>query len=245
MFDIQVHYSKGKDIVNRASIFTGLWLLIFLWTILSMKSSGKLAKMFNFIPSYYLPPFTWLIYIIYYLFPSKKYFNGQTRFFLKLLIIDMFKSPFTKFTFIIPWATDQFLSFAVSLRDFFYTSCYSIYLIKNGNITNMTCQSNLAVKILENIMIFLPLYLRMGQCLNRVHFSKDRYGKWKNYANFFKYFLSTVTVIFSILIQTSEDFFFVWVVFVFRATFVAYFWDLKYDFGLLEIDKSKGISILS
>jgi hypothetical protein len=208
----------------------------------SLKFSGPISKMFTFIPSHILPPFTWVIYIIYYLFPSKKYFNGQTRYFLKLLIIDMFKSPFTNFTFIIPWATDQFLSFAVSLRDFFYTSCYTIFLIKDGNIDNMTCHSstNIIVRVLEAIMIYLPLYLRMGQCLNRMHFAKNRYGKLKNYTNFFKYFLSTITVIFSMLIPVHSSFFWIWIASVIIATIVSYFWDIKYDFGFLEFYKVNG-----
>lgn len=205
-----------------------------------MKLSGPVAVLFNFVPAEYLPPLTWLIYILYYLFPSKKYFNGKTRFFLKLLVIDMFKSPFINFTFIIPWATDQFLSFAVSLRDFFFTSCYTVTLIKEKTLDNNTCHTNTVVKVFEAIMIFMPLYLRMAQCLNRVYFAGTRYGKWKNYANFFKYFLNTLTVVISLLIPIHGNFFYIWIVFVICATIVSYFWDIKYDFGLLEVEKSEG-----
>lgn len=235
-----MHYSKKTEIINRASIFTLLWLVIFIWTIFSYKLTGPIAILFNFVPSSYLPPLTWLVYILYYLFPSKKYFNGKTRFFLKLLVVDMFKSPCKKFEFIIPWATDQFLSFAVSLRDFFYSACYTIVLFQDGNILEMTCQTNLVVVVLENVMIFLPLYLRMGQCLNQMHFAKDKYGKLKNYANFFKYLMGTITVIMSLLIKTHQAFFWIWVGFVISATIIAYYWDIKYDFGLLETEVIEG-----
>lgn len=240
VFDIQVHYSKISEVVNQATIFTVVWLVILIWTILSLKLTGAGAVVFNFIPSDYLPPFTWAVYIIYYLIPSKKFFNGKTRFFVKLLIVDMFKSPFFDFKFIIPWATDQFLSFAVSLRDFFFTFCYSVRLGQNGTILDNQCSTNTIVSVFEAIMVFIPLYLRMAQCLNRVYFAKNRYGKWKNFANFMKYLLSTITVIFSLLIKSSGIFIYFWIVFVVCATIYSYYWDLKYDFGLLEVEEVDG-----
>ena len=241
VFDIQVHYSRENQILKRACIFTSLWLIIFLWTILGLKFEGNIKAAFTFINPIYLPPLTWLIYLVYILFPSKKYFNGQSRFFLKLLVIDMFKSPFFDFTFIVPWATDQFLSFAVSLRDFFYSVCYTVQVFSNGNTNNITCSTNYIVKVFDAIMIFMPLVLRMGQCLNRVYFSKTRSDKIKNFINFIKYLLSTITVIISLLIPLASTFFWLWIVFLGMATILSYYWDLKHDFGLLEVTKHKGI----
>lgn len=77
-----------------------------MYSAMSYIYKGDNLPIFNKNIEIYLPPFIWLIFFIYLLFPSKKMCNYKGRIYFFEICKDILISPFIHLGFLIPWATD-------------------------------------------------------------------------------------------------------------------------------------------
>lgn len=228
------HYSTLSEIVKRTSIFTTILMLTMLWYIL-LREDEDFSHILGFLPKEYAPLLCWVIFLCYLFFPNFKYFNGEGRLYFFKLIKNLLLYSFINVDFPMTWATEQFLSFVIPLRDIEFSTCYYIEKISSGDdalYCSYTERLSMAL-----IATAFPLLLRIVQCL-RIMYQKHHSFVWgSDFFNAIKYLITLITVTFSFfysLEQNSQIYFTLWVVFSIISTGYSYFWDLKMDWGFLE-----------
>ena len=234
VFGFNYHYSTLSEIVKRTSIFTTILMLTLLWYIL-IRDDEDFSHILGFIPKEYTPLITWLFFLSYLFFPNFKYFNGEGRQYFFKMIKNVLICMFINVDFPIIWATEQFLSFVIPIRDIEFSICYYTEKIRTGNDA-LYCSYTERLS-LSLIVTAFPLILRIAQCLKLMYQKHHSFVFASDFFNAFKYFCTLVTVIFSFLFsleQNSQLYFILWVVFSILCTGYSYFWDLKMDWGFLE-----------
>ena len=236
VFNIQLHHSSAYQIFKRVCFFLSVWMVIFMYSAMCFIYNGENLSIFSKELEIYLPPITWLFFLIYLLFPSNKIFNPKGRIYFFKLVRDIFFSFFRKTKFLVPWATDQMLSLVIPLKDLSYTICYSFNVFNTGKMQN-TCYKY-PFKYIEFIIIFLPLFLRFIQCLRKAYDYEDKSHSFYQIVNAGKYLTSIIMTIFSVFQKLSQLVYWLWISFLLLSTLYCYIWDLKKDFGFLQM-KSK------
>ena len=233
IFQFNYHFSQVSEILKRAAFFSMLFLIMFLWYIILRQNLGKLADFLAFLPKEFTPLVVWLAFLGYLFFPSNKYFNPMGRMYSYRLLKDIFFHPFEAVSFKIAWSTDQLASFVGPLKDLEYTICYY-----SGNFFNQThvtyCQSKQRFSS-GFIVAFIPLFLRILQCIRNMYDKHSYLGP--DFFNCLKYIISLIVVIFSFLttLENDSSYLNAWVFFALISTFYSSFWDLKMDWGFLNI----------
>lgn len=233
IFGFNYHFSQVSEILKRAAFFSMIFLLMFLWYIILRQKLGKLADVLAFLPKEFTPLVVWLLFLGYLFFPSTKILNPLGRIYSYRLLRDIFFKPFEKIAFRIAWSTDQLVSFVLPLKDLEYTICfYSGNFFNNDHVSY--CQSKKRFSS-GFIVAFIPLLYRILQCLSNIYYKKSYLGA--DFFNMLKYFLSLIVVIFSFLTSLYSDSFYLhlWILFAILSTFYSSFWDLKMDWGFLNI----------
>jgi len=234
IFAFNYHYSTLSEIVKRTSIFTTILMLTLLWYIL-IREDEDFAYILGFIPKEYSPLICWVLFLGYLFFPSFKYFNGEGRRYFFKLIKNLFIYSFISVDFPITWATEQFISFVIPIRDIEFSICYYTEKMLSGK-DELYCSYTERLS-LALIATAFPLLLRIIQCLRIMYQKHHRLVFSSDFFNAFKYFITLITVTFSFLYsleQNSQLYFSLWVVFSILSTGYSYFWDLKMDWGFLE-----------
>ena len=73
------HFSTLSEVLQRVSIFTAIFLIIFVWYCVAVEESlGDLSNLFHFIDLRYLPLIMWIIMGVYVFVPLRN-FNSQGR----------------------------------------------------------------------------------------------------------------------------------------------------------------------
>ena len=241
VLDFGLYYSTPFQLWNRAFFFLLFWILIYLYCSIANyfettdldtdHAFSSINNLFSMSVSTYIPPIVYFIFILYMIFPHPRWLNGRGRIWFFQLSFKIIISPFYDFPFIVPWATDQLLSLTISLRDFWYAFCYFVNACSTGKVSN-DCRPG-SINITEYVVIFIPLGLRILQCLNRVYFNKTRKEKLVQLFNCLKYITSSISTVLSFY-QSNNVIFVLWIIFVVISSLYSFFWDLKYDWAFLQ-----------
>lgn len=176
----------------------------------------------------------WAVLLIYMFYPSKFAFNAEGRLYLFKILKNMIASCFFV-DFTLSWATDQLVSFVIPIRDLEYTVCYYVnhtFLDQNAEV----CLNQEKITI-AFIAAFIPLMLRIIQCIRSMYQKEHRFAVNTDFYNMVKYLCSLTTVFFSLglnLDPSNYVLFYIWIVFASISTCYSYFWDLKMDWGFLD-----------
>jgi hypothetical protein len=217
--------------MKRAAFFTGIYLVMVIVYILSVKN------ILISLPHIYAPLIAWITLIGYMLFPSKKFCNWQGRLFTFKLIGRMLFFWTAQVDFLLGWGTDQLVSFVTAFRDFEYTICFYSYTIAHGEspdqVNKKDCGENSYT--IGFVAASFPIIFRMIQCF-RVMLKAPHWLFNKQTVNFTKYMVSLLVAMFSFIYGHSGDkiFWVLWIIMACSSSLFSYSWDLKMDWGLLE-----------
>lgn len=225
------HFSQISEILKRAAFFTMLFLLMFLWYIILRQNLGKLADFLAFLPKEFTPLVVWFAFLGYLFFPSNKILNPMGRMYSYKLLRDIVFKPTQPLSFKIAWSTDQLASFVGPLKDLEYTICFYSGNFFNAEHVNY-CQSKHRFSS-GFIVAFIPLFLRIIQCINNMYYKKSYFGV--DFFNSIKYVIALIVVVFSFLttLDSQGPYLNFWIIFALISTFYSSFWDLKMDWGFL------------
>jgi EXS family len=130
--------------------------------------------------------------------------------------------------------TDQWLSLITPFRDLRYTICYYNELDFDLPKVN-SCKSNTSFEIVVSITI-IGLSYRILQCM-RLGYSQGKYFTAPHFANTIKYSLSLISALLSFYYNIDNEnrpLFIFWIIITAISTCYSYYWDLKYDWDLLQ-----------
>jgi len=233
IFRFNYHFSTLSEILKRGASFTTIILLAFLWYVLIKEEMTSLSP-FLYYQKEFCPLIGWFLLIIYMFYPSKKYFNGEGRFYMFKIMKSMLVSCFFV-DFTLSWATDQIVSFVIPIRDLEYTMCYYVNKIfLNNNAEICLNQEKITISF---VAAFIPFTLRIIQCLRAMYQKEHRFAFNVDFFNMIKYLISLITVFLSLflsLFPTYTYFFYIWIFFAALSTCYSYYWDLKMDWGFLD-----------
>lgn len=220
------HASTSVEAFYRASIFSAVYLILFLLYIIQ--------RVYNtdFFPSarIYLGGIVWIMFVLYIVFPFKL-FNWKGRLYMWKIIVLCIVAPFRGVTFPLVWTTDQFISLVNPLKDFAYTVCYYTQLDLQNSTSSSRCSGSIEVVFVAGCV---ALIMRVLQCF-RVGYDNKSYFCAPVFYNTLKYLSSLLTLLFSYLYTASQpNIFAAWVVFAIISTLFSFYWDIKHDWGLLE-----------
>ena len=233
IFRFNYHYSTLSEILKRGATFTTIVLLAFLWYTL-IKEDMTENSPFYYYQKEFCPLIGWALLIVYMFYPSKKVFNGEGRYYMFKIMKNMVVSCFFV-DFTLSWATDQIVSFVIPIRDLEYTICYYVNHSFLGEDAEV-CLNQEKITI-AFIAAFIPLILRIIQCLRSMYQKEHRFCFNVDFFNMIKYLFSLITVFVSLglnLDPTNNYFFYIWIFFASISTCYSYYWDLKMDWGFLD-----------
>lgn len=248
VFGLYKHYSSPAVILKRVLFFSSLWLLTFLVFLIYVTYYKKNnSLLFGFVPVYYLSGINWLLFCLYLFFPSRKIFNGKGRVYIfKLFWKTVFQSCL-KVDFPMIFFINQFTSFVLALKDLEYTMCYyiSVWLHPENEYPQICLKDSFQVGF---VFAFLPLFIRIIQCIRIAYDRKDRKQKKLDIINIFKFVTSGIVTILSLIVgklssQHKESYlyiFYLWIGVAGISTVYSYLWDIKMGWGLCQ----KGYGLL-
>ena len=237
IFKFNHHFSSVKEILKRGTVFSSVFLLMFIWYIVLNENMQKLYDAFGFMDKSFIPLIIWLLILGYFFFPIPKTFNWEGRKYFFRLMFKIFFLSFFTMDFIMGWATDQMVSFVTPIKDLEYTFCYYISRMRDyDDIHPQECYQN--TFLIGFMAAFVPVFYRMVQC------SRSLFDKKKiidpDLLNFFKYFFTLLVSIFSFLVGKYKEemkWTYLWIFFACISTVYSYTWDIKMDWDLLQPNK--------
>lgn len=226
-FKFKNHSSSLVAQMKRsASLLTISCLMILCYLIQRAGIARDILTWIYYIPLNMTPLICWMGFFIYLLCPIKSIFNYEGRkYFIDTLILCFQLNP----EFPCIWLGDQFISLSGLLRDFSYTICYYI----NYNSNYMEIKDNCNPKSAWILFVSLiPAFIRFGTCVNICLINKSFFPQGLNAA---KYGFSVLAAYCSYLFSQNENFFYLWLVIATISGAYAFVWDLKMDWGFLQI----------
>lgn len=183
----------------------------------------------------YFGGISWLVTFTYFIIPVSPT-NWRGRFYMLKLIGRSIISPITGVDFPIAWFTDQMVCLITCFTDFAYALCYyttlDLYTIPTSLDKNV-CNSSANVYVVFLVGMFIFVW-RMLQCI-RQGIADGSYFCRTYFFNTLKYLSALITLILSFVYSAANpNIFPLWCVFSVITTLYCYYWDLKYDWGLLE-----------
>lgn len=210
----------------RNSIVTAVFLILLLvWVIERVRNISQGMVYFGGI--------SWLVTCTYFVIPVSLW-NWRGRFYMLILIGRSIISPIIGVDFPIAWFTDQMVCLITCFTDLAYAICYyavlDLYSAPSADKNVCSSSANIYVVFLVGMFIFV---WRMMQCM-RQGISAGVYFCAPFFPNTLKYLSALITLILSFVYSASNpDIFPLWCVFSVITTIFCYYWDLKYDWGLL------------
>jgi len=235
MFKFNYHFSSVREILKRGTIFSSVFLITFIWYIMINEQMAKISDVFGFMDKTFIPLIIWIMILGYILFPAPVFNWEGRKYFFRLMFKIFFLSFFT-LDFTMAWATDQMVSFVTPIKDLEYTFCYYISRMKDDDDLHPSqCRQN--TFLIGFMAAFIPVFYRMVQC-TRSMLNKRKFID-PDLLNFFKYFFTLMTSIFSYLVGKygNEKYVYIWIGFAAISAIYSYTWDLKMDWGLLQPNK--------
>lgn len=233
IFKFNYHFSSVREILKRGMMFSSIFLICFIWYIIMNDQMQNISDLFGWMDKTYIPLITWVFIVLYFLFPFP-YFNWEGRKYFFRLMFRIFFLSFFMIDFTMSWATDQMVSFVTPIKDLEYTFCYYISRLRDDDDRHPSqCYQN--TFLIGFMAAFVPVFYRMVQC-TRSLINKKRIVD-PDLLNFFKYFSTLLTSIFSFLVGKytgNNTFIYIWIACALVSTLYSYIWDLKMDWGLLQ-----------
>jgi hypothetical protein len=162
IFRFNYHSSSLSQILKRVAGFSTLLMLSILWYLILDGDQGKFSRIIDFIPKEVIPLITWCAFILYMIFPHRRYLGGQGRIYFFRLLRDILKTPFIPTVFPVAWATDQLASMVAPLKDVEYTFCFYIAYFFGDEAQIEECQSS--KRVTKGVIVaIIPLILRAIQ----------------------------------------------------------------------------------
>jgi xenotropic and polytropic retrovirus receptor 1 len=227
------HYSSPFQIMKRAGFFTLLFSLT-LFLYLAGVQAEETSRV-N-LPLEYSPFLVWVVFFAYIFFPSQEMFNPKGRIYFYAILKSMLLSPLVKMGFVLSFATDQAVSFVTSIKDFAYTVCFYGSDFTVEQVSSCLNSDSLNGIITGYVAALLPLLIRLIQCYRTAYQNSDLFWGDLQMWNFFKYVSSILTSTLSFLNSLYPSMFIPFLISSVISTSYSYYWDLKYDWGLLEPD---------
>lgn len=238
-FDIQLLSTNAFRIFMVGFAFLAIWMLTFIYCGLSNSENLDFeGRFFNASVSAYFPPFVWVIFILFMLFPSRRLLFGKARLFVWQSFKSVLKAPFRVFSFLDYVFLDQLTSFVTIFKDFAYTWCYFVNLIQSGGDMRNTCDKY-PFKIAYIVLTVIPLFWKCFLITNRYYFIISRRKSNRNFRrdlkyvciNAFRLIVALTTSFFSFFSYESEAIFFTWLGLSILSAIVMYLGDLYIEWG--------------
>ncbi|CAD8094817.1 unnamed protein product [Paramecium primaurelia] len=247
IFNFQYHSSSINQLIKRAALIT---LLYFTVLIISLQKelyleeeNDKKQYLLDYITDKIAydpaigPLVLWIIMMLYMIWPSKKYLNAKGRKYFWKIVYTSILAGFFDCPFVNGWSTDQLLSLVLMLKDFGYTVCFYIKYFQNISDyqSQATCgdPKNLQIGL---IVCLIPIFLRFVQ-LGRCFYDAGKITKDDIFVVLI-YVEVTMVNVFSYLSQFGNSYFIVWIISFCTLACHAYFWDVKKDWGLFQINSN-------
>ncbi|XP_038063830.1 xenotropic and polytropic retrovirus receptor 1 homolog [Patiria miniata] len=220
-----------EDFIEMSMFFADLWGISILGFIyLSLWPS---------VPSY-ISPLILAGFMLAFLLNPTKTMNHRARFWLLRILAHILVAPFHAVGFADFWLADQLNSLTTVLLDMEFLICY--YICEVGWVQNQCYyRCNTYSYFARAIVACLPAWFRFAQCLRRY---RDTRQAFPHLVNAGKYSTTFFVVIFASLVSTTIDdyahfyqnpLFYIWMLSAFISSCYTLTWDLKMDWGLLEI----------
>ncbi|TXG56550.1 hypothetical protein EZV62_017863 [Acer yangbiense] len=176
-------------------------------------------------------PLILLILLVVLLFMPFNFLYRSSRFFFLTCLFHGIAAPLYKVTLPDFLLADQFTSQVQALRSLEFYICYYGW----GDIAHRSnkCSSSGVYNVFFFVVAVLPYMSRLLQCLRRMFEEKDAMQGW----NGLKYFITIVAVCLrTALLLDSKNLGWIITSWIFSvvATVVGTYWDLVYDWGLLN-----------
>ena len=220
------HHMKSTEVIHAASIMSFLWLGaldLYLYCTLE-RSSGNFGGVR---PVFF--PFSLFFFSVFLFFCPVHLAHFRTRTFLARSLWHVVTAPFSRVDFADAFVGDQLCSLVNIFSDVFYSFCFFLSgdFIRSDSAT-CTNITNYAVWILA----LLPYYWRLQQCLRRY---RDT-GNKRFLANAVKYCSSILITLLSLTYKQvgSHATLALWITAAICGTCYIYYWDIHYDWGLLQ-----------
>ncbi|XP_011017746.1 PREDICTED: phosphate transporter PHO1 homolog 3-like isoform X1 [Populus euphratica] len=177
-----------------------------------------------------LLPLNVLIFLLIILLLPFNMFYRSARFFLLTCIFHCIAAPLYKVTLPDFFLADQLTSQVQSLRSLEFYICY--YGWGDYKHRQNTCRSNTVFRTFSFIVAVIPYWSRLLQCLRRLFEEKDPMQGY----NGLKYFLTIVAVCLRTAYSLNKGVSWRAIAWVFSAiaTIFSTYWDLVFDWGLLQ-----------
>ncbi|CAD8116160.1 unnamed protein product [Paramecium sonneborni] len=245
IFNFKHHSSSINQLIRRAAFIT---LLFFSILILSLQKElyieeEKDSKLYlqDYITDKIVydpaigPLILWIFMLLYMIWPSKKYLNAKGRKYFWRILYTSILAGFFDCPFVNGWSTDQLLSLALMLKDFGYTVCFYIKYIQDTDDykSQATCgdPKNLLIGL---IVCLIPIFLRFVQ-IGRCFYDAKKITMDDIFVIMI-YIEVTMVTVFSFLSQFGNIYFIMWIISFCLLACNAYFWDIKKDWGLFQIN---------
>ncbi|KAK0573312.1 hypothetical protein LWI29_006262 [Acer saccharum] len=217
MYGINIFYWR-KYRVNYSFIF-------------GFKQGTELGYRQIFLVSFGIAMLALLTLLIVLLFMPFNFLYRSSRFFFLTCLFHCIAAPLYKVTLPDFFLADQFTSQVQALRSLEFYICY----YGTGDVAHRSnkCTSYDVYTVFSFIVAVIPYMSRLLQCLRRLFEEKDAMQGW----NGLKYFITIVAVCLrTALLLDSKNL--GWIItsciFSVVATVVGTYWDLVYDWGLLN-----------
>lgn len=159
-------------------------------------------------------------------------FNSQGRLYALKLVGTTLLSPVIGNEFVHNWAADQAISLATPFRDLGYTVCYYTQL-DFADLKSNPCSKKSAFELVL-LYVVISISYRVLQCI-RSGYQEGKYFCTPHFGNTIKYLFSLVAAVLSFIMNSGADsLLWLWILITIIATGYSFYWDLKYDWGLLE-----------
>lgn len=232
------HASTAFQVMKRAFMFLAFWVMLFTYCALSSSSYFDAAIFFDTKAGRYATPLIWVPFLIYMLFPVRKYFNSKGRAYFYRTVGEALLAVMTFASYHAWWFVNQLQSLIIVIRDFSYSICYTANINKIEDIKS-ECIGD-SFETVELCVILIPIIWAFLLDLNRLIVSVKGTGGLINSS---RYSLSCLRYIFAIFTTILSDFgekgavmFFVWLLFFIVTTALCIFCDVKYDWGFMNED---------
>jgi len=181
-----------------------------------------------------LPVFVWLPFIAFLVNPISIFYYKSITYVYKLLLKCIISFAILV-TYPIVYATDQFLSLLTPIRDTFHTICYYAHFDRTvdnqESIQYYDCKSPVSIAIFVFTMVIFCY--RIMQCI-KCGIQAKPYNKF-DFLNALKYVVAMISSILSYVLDNDRDRIFPpWLVFAILTSAYTFFWDLKFDWLLLQ-----------
>ena len=228
-------HSTSFQIMKRAFGFLCLWMFAFIYSATTAVAiqSKIIDNIFVQSVADWLPSLVYVIFLGYFLFPSKKVFNGKGRFWVAKRVLRIAQFPCILFDFSDDFITDQIFSIFPFLRDLSYTICYSKVLFETGSTEN-TCFESPSIRALEVSFLVIPYVIIFTQNFKALFDTKDPVTATWIKRNLCRHSLNAMTSAFSLLMGPFPYLRTSFYSLLVGATLFNTFWDIFRFWRLLE-----------